>query len=371
MNEYLSAGQRLHHFMYTRQWNGQGLIGPDQGVRFNRRLWRYFKSALPLLPWQDDYYYLQAQGYWVLANEQLYDLLGESRFAELAGRCARGILETQCQEGYWEYPNSGWGGRIATVEVIWATLGLLASYERTREMDLLEGAKRAYYYLIDRIGIRQVATGEAINYFANRKSGSLIPNNTSLALPLFGKLAKITGDERYLAHCPEMIAFLAAAQTAAGEFPYGLDPDGVGRPHYQCYQYNAFELQDLAMYYEATCDSSVLPLITKLAHYLEASIKEDGSTRFDCADHQVKIIYNTAAIAAALGISRRMGLHDSRRAEERAYAYVLAQQHENGGFPFSTSEYIVLRDRRYYPRPMSMILYHLLLKAKEISSATT
>jgi len=89
-------------------------------------------------------------------------------------------------------------------------------------------------------------------------------------------------------------------------------------------------------------------------------VREDGSTRFDCVGHAVRVPYNTAAIAAALATARRLGLTDGDPIEDRAYAYVLAQQHPNGGFAFSDGDYGWLADRRYYPRPLSMILYHLL-----------
>jgi hypothetical protein len=366
MSKYLHAAQRLHHFLHENFWDGELLIGPDQGVRFNRRFWRFVKSYLAFLPWADNCYYLQAQEYWVLGNWQLYDLIGEQQMADMAIKCAYGILKAQQPNDHWGYPHPGWAGRIATVEVVGAALGMLASYERAKEPPLLEGVIKAYDFLINHTGFQKADSGFAINYFANRRGG-LVPNNTTLALAFFGRLAQVTGDERYLTHCPEMLAFLASVQLGTGEFPYVIEsPLGKGHPHFQCYQYNAFELQDLAMYYEATQDGTVLPLITKLAQFLSPSVKEDGSTRFDCADSGAQIIYNTAAIAAALGIARRMGLYSALEAENRAYAYVLSQQHSNGGFAFSRREHGFLKDKRYYPRPMTMILYHLLLRASEI-----
>jgi len=369
MNEYLHAAQGLQHFLCENFWDGKALIGPDSGVRFERRVWRFVKSYLAFLTWADNYYYLQAQGYWVLANWQLYDLLGEQQMADTAIKCALSILEAQQPDGHWAYPHSGWAGRITTVEVVWAALGMLASYERISEATLLAGVIKAYNFLVKRTGFQEARAGYAINYFANRPGG-LVPNNTTLALAFFGRLAQVTADERYLTHCPALMAFLASAQLETGEFPYAISSAvGKGRVHFQCYQYNAFELQDLAMYWEATQDTTVLPVITRIAQFLSVSVKENGSTRFDCTDSSVEVVYNTAAIAAALGIARRMRLHNSLEAENRAYGHVLSQQHGNGGFAFSSRDYGFLTDRRYYPRPLAMILYHLLWKASEADAS--
>lgn len=362
MNEYLNAGLKLHDFMTNNHWTGEALIGPDQGVRFNRRFGRYVKSILPFLSWKDQAYYLQAQAYWVLSNWILYDICADQKYADFAVNCTTGILKTQRPAGYWDYPHSGWEGRIATVELIWAAIGLLASYERTKKETFLIGTLKTYEFLITKTSFQKYGNGLAINYFTNQKSG-IVPNNSTLALPFFAKLAKATKDECYLRYCPEMIAFLSSVQLESGEFPYAIHPSGKLGTHYQCYQYNAFELQDLAMYYQLTKDTSVLPLIKKTSKFLNTSINKDGSTRFDCAGRNIHIVYNTAAIAAALGISRALGLQIDPEDDNRAYAYLLAQQQPSGGFPFSTREYTVLQDKRFYPRPMSMILYHLLLKA--------
>jgi hypothetical protein len=351
MSDYQDAVIKLHQFMHRNLWTGVALIGPDQGVRFNRRLGRYIKSLFSFLPWADNAYYL-----W---TDQVY--------ADLAENCTRGILKAQQPAGYWEYPHSGWEGRIATVEGVWASLGLLESYGRTKEEAFLHGAMKYYDFLVKQTGFQEFGEGLAINYFANKNSG-IVPNNTTLALPFFAKLAQATMDDQYLKNCPQMISFLATVQLETGEFPYARRSSGEWRTHYQCYQYNAFELQDLAIYYQLTRDVSVLPLIQRTTDFLLGSVIEDGSTRFDCGNHDVHIVYNTAAIGAALELSRHLGLCDSLEVENRVYRYVLAQQNPSGSFPFSTREYGVLMDRRCYPRPTSMILYHLLLKALDTDS---
>lgn len=362
MNDYVDAARRLHHFLLERFWTGTALVGPDFGVRLNARFLRFVKSYLGFLPWADNRYYMQAQGYWVLANWKSFDLLGEQIMADTATRCAFGVLESQQPSGYWEYPNGGWEGRIVTVETVWAAMGLLVCYERTGDRALLEGAIRAYRFLEEQAGFQQAGQGKAINYFANRPRGP-VPNNATLALMLFGKLAEVTADDQYLAHCPEMIAFLDSVQLPTGELPYEVEsPLGKGTVHYQCFQYHGFQLADLTMYYESTHDAAVVPMMSKIVQFLAPSVKTDGSTWFDCANDHVERIYNTAAIASALSTARRLGLHNNRDAEDRAFAYVLAQQDNTGGFPFSRREYRFFKDRRYYPRPLAMMLYQVAVK---------
>jgi hypothetical protein len=363
--EYLCAAERLHRFLCESYWDGESLIGPDQGVGFNRRFWRFAKSYLSFIPWDDSHRYLQAQGYWVLSNWDLYDLIGEDRFAGIAINCAQGIRRSQRPLGHWDYPHPGWAGRIATVEVAWGALGMLASYERTKSKELLEGVCRAYEFLVEHTGFQKAGAGYALNYFSGKPS-AVVPNNTTLGLAFFGRLSHVLGDGRYLSHCGGMIAFLTSAQLESGELPYALDgPLGKGRPHFQCYQYNAFELQDLAMYYNATGDERALPLIVRVAHFLAEGVRADGSTRVDCNDRSSEVVYHIGAVAAALGIARRMCLFDASDVEERAYSYVLNHERTAGGFGFSRREHCILRDGRCYPRPTVMILYHLLLRAAE------
>jgi hypothetical protein len=370
MNEYVDAAVRLHRFLLQSFWNDETLTGPDQGVRFNLRFWRFIKGYSAFLPWADDYSYLQAQAYWILGSLRLRDLVGDQALADVAVRCAQGIAKRQDPSGYWLYPNPEWAGRVATVECAFGAIGLLAAYEQTGQGILLDAADRAYQFLVNETGFQKADSGYAINYFQNRVR-PLVPNNSTLALALFGRLARVTGDERYLTHCRGMVDFLASAQLETGELPYAIGTQGIkGRPHYQCFQYNAFELIDLAAYHSDTNDAAVLPLIQRLAKYLSSSVRLNGTTRFDCGSSTTQIHYNTAAIAAALLVARRMGLHDALEAENRAYRYVLAQQQSSGGYAFSNREYGVLADRRCYPRPTTMILHHLILKACDLSDET-
>lgn len=355
------AVRRLYDFLIATFWSGKALVGPDPGARFNLRIWRFIKSYLPFLPWSDRYMFMQAQAYWVLANQQMYRQFGDEVFADVGHACAHEILNNQMPEGFWEYPIPEWSGRIGTIEGNWAAIGMLASYEVAPDDQLLQGALKWFAFLMKQIGFQSSHSGLAINYFANRQVG-VVPNATSLTLALFGKLFAVTGDDEYLKNSSEMISFLRSVQEKSGEFPYILEsPTGKGRPHYQCYQYQAFQLLDLAMYFETTADAQVLPLIAGLAEFLHKGIKPDGRTQFDCADKGVDVIYHTAAVAAALKTAFDQGFINNRDDEFSAYDYVLSQQHASGAFLFSKGDYAVLRDTRPYPRYLAMILHHLLL----------
>ena len=112
----------------------------------------FIKSYLNILPWSDSLVYMQAQGYWILNNWLLTDIVGQAQYADLALTCSEAVLSTQQLAGYWEYPNPEWKGRVATVEGSFAALGLMESYARVGHLPYLEGAKNWYQYLLERIG---------------------------------------------------------------------------------------------------------------------------------------------------------------------------------------------------------------------------
>ena len=87
-----------------------------------------------------------------------------------------------------------------------------------------------------------------MNYF--QKPRGLVPNNTCEWIWVLGVLARATGEARYLESVPELLAFLEAVQMPSGELPYELagGNEPRTRPHYLCYQYNAFQCMKLAWY---------------------------------------------------------------------------------------------------------------------------
>ncbi len=357
------AIRRLHSYLVGEHWNGRALEGPDSGIRFNARIGRFVKSYLGFLPWPDRYIYMQAQAYWILSNWFMRDMLDDARYEEYALSCADYVLAAQRPEGYWEYPNPEWKGRIATVEGNYAAVGLLESYCRTRREPLLESAKKWYHFLMREVGFQGGDGMLAINYFSNVRGG-MVPNNTASLLRFLAELADATNDAQYLARSDGMVTWLNHVQLETGELPYSVNNlQGDGRIHFLCYQYNAFEFINLARYCQLSGDQRILPVLEKLAAFLATAIAESGAARYDCHQARPEVLYYTSALAAALTQATRMGIGDFGALADRAYAYVLAHQRSDGGMDFfSRGNYGLLVDRRSYPRNLAMILNHLLLR---------
>lgn len=361
----LEAARRLHRYLVDRHWRSGGLRGPDPGIRLNARIGRFVKSYARFLPWGDDLSYMQAQGYWILDNWRLFDVDDDASARSLAIDCSDFVLSQQRPEGYWPYPNPEWAGRIATVEGCWASLGLLESYDRTGREAYLDGARRWTRFLLDDVGFLQPDGLLAIRYFAPA-AGSVdrqaVPNNTTLLLWVLARLAQLTGESAYLEHAPPMLEWLARAQRPSGELPYATPYNGgAGRPHFLCFQYNAFEFVDLVHYLELTHDARVIPILERLAEYLATGLTPSGAGRYDCSHDRPEVGYYTSAVARAVSLARRTGLLPGDADGSQAFERVLAQQRPDGSFGFySRANYGVLSDRRSYPRYLAMTLNHLL-----------
>lgn len=359
---YFRAAIELHGYLARRHWTGYGLVGPDPGIRLNYRVGRFLKSYLGRHSWNDDYYYLQAQGYWTLANWRLFDCTGDERYRELAVRDSIGMLACQRDDGAWPYPNVEWQGRVATAEGTWGSIGLLESYRQTGETQFLSGALRWHRFLHEVIGFQRRGGTLAVNYFADRH-GARIPNNAGFVLRFLAELSAATRQDGYRQPCTGLLAFMRSAQLESGELPYAVEGAecGEARPHFQCYQYNAFQCLDLARYYELTCDTSAVDLLRRVLSFLATGIAADGHGHYDCRNTRRAVVYHAAAAGAAFADATRLGIASYGGLASRALDYVLGMQRSDGGFSFSQREHAVLRDRGSYPRYLAMILYHLLL----------
>jgi hypothetical protein len=374
-DELLDAAKRLHGYLLKKHFDGNALVGPDSGIRFNARFGRFIKSYLRFLPWSDNLTYMQAQGYWVLDNWLMYDLLADERYCDYALSCSTYIASAQRSSGYWDYPNPAWKGRIATVEGCFACLGLLGSYSRVQHEPYLAGAKKWYEYLVNHIGFRAQADGRmlAANYFAHVQGhGGGVPNNSTLVLWNLACLADVTGNNSYLTNAAPMVAWLKHVQLDSGELPYALGASrNANRDHFLCYQYNAFEFMDMAHYFQITGDKEVWPVMERLAGFLSNGLESTGAARYDCSRTTPEVTYYTVAVARALSEATALGIGDYRSLCQRGWRKALSQQRANGGFEFySKANFKLLADRRSYPRCLSMILNHLLHEFRSQPSAS-
>jgi hypothetical protein len=355
------AALRLHEYLANRHWDCCALVGPDVGIRFNYRIGRFVKGYLRRLRWNDNYCYVQAQGYWILSNWQLFRIFGQEKYLHFARSCSEYLLAQQRNDGAWVYPNPEWHGRIATAEGTWGSLGLLESFRQTGDAKFLEGAQKWYEFVVQKIGFQQAGEELAVNYFHSRK-GSRIPNNSAFFLRFLAELARVTGQDVYLRLSNGLLKFLQAAQKPTGEFPYAVKGESRGKcpPHFQCYQYNAFACLDLMRYCEFSGDNRVLPMIQNVLSFLCQGLAKDGHAFFDCGNRYREIIYHTAVLAQAFARARRFGFNGCEAKANRAYSYLLKSQRPDGSFGFSRRDYFLLSDQRSYPRSLAMILYQLL-----------
>ncbi len=357
MNEQMTAAvHKLNDYIVRTHWNSDHLVGPDPVGKVQWRITRFVRSYVPQLPNDDRYVYLQGMAYWIKANLRLWELTGEEGYLEKARRSADYMVAQQSADGIWLHPPiPGRRGFVSTVEGVWASLGLLAMYRADPQPAYLEAAKQWYAVQTEQIGFQPAPTGISANYYAH--STILVPNVTTMLIWLCAELVDLTGDAHFGTYIDPMLEFIEFSQLASGELPYEVDH----RPHFMCYQYNSFEFMDLANYYALTQNSAVLPVLGKLAGFLETGVTSVGSCRYNCDKQFPEVNYWTAALATALAKAQSLGLGDYAAASRHALRHLLARQRPDGGFDFSYKNYRMLRDARSYPRYLSMILYLLLV----------
>jgi hypothetical protein len=360
--DLFKSAERLHSYIYRTHYDGGVLHGPDPGVRFNLRAWRFLKSALDFLPWGDEYVFTQTQGYWVLGNWQLYGATGDPRYRDIAMRSSEATLVLETDEGYWKYPLPERRHLIATLEGIWGGSALLATYQRESRQDLLDGATRAYDFILKRIGFQEHATGKVINYFDQPRGK--VTNNSVIAAWYFLRLWNATRDPRYLEHVDGLLDFVVSVQQPTGELPYiiGNQYEAV-RQHYLCYQYNAFQFLHLAWSNSLKPGRWAESLLARLARFLETGVHSTGACAKDCRHARrggPEVDYYTAAMGAALQEASRLGLGVRAELIASCYDRVLSHQRSDGGFDHSYRDYGFLADHRSYPRYLAMTLFHLL-----------
>ncbi|MDE3181603.1 MAG: hypothetical protein KGM47_18310, partial [Acidobacteriota bacterium] len=341
----------------------RGLLrGPDPGVRFNLRAWRFLKSALDFYPWGDDYVFTQTQAYWSLANWMLHGATGDEHYRQNALVCAEAVLRMETPEGAWKYPLPERKHLIATLESMMAASVLLAAYAREARPEFLDGAVRAADFIANRIGFQAHDGGEAINYF-DRPRGK-VPNNSVIAAWFFLHMHAATGDKRFLDHAPSLVRFVESVQLPTGEIPYVVGgPNEKARPHYLCYQYDAFQFLYMAWANRLAPDTWKREALGRLAGFLQGGVRQNGACASNCdcrTSGGPETDYYTAALGAALYEAWRLGLWPDEESAQKCFDRVLSRQRPDGGFGFSSGDYRILKDSRSYPRQQAMTLFHLL-----------
>ena len=153
-NKSLTSSIKLYDYIKKNFWNEQGIVGPDPGHRLELRFLRFMKSYFPVIGWSDKLYFLQAQGYWIKSNWDLFEITNDVRYKKVAADCSKNILEKQRNDGSWEYPLKAWKKYVSTVEGTWASIALLDTFKHTHNSIYLKGALMWYNFLINRIGFQ-------------------------------------------------------------------------------------------------------------------------------------------------------------------------------------------------------------------------
>lgn len=356
---------RLHQYLVDSHVQEGALHGPDPGVRFNYRIWRFLKSAARWYPWKDSRAYMQTQGYWVLANWRLADL-GHATAAQIAIDCCRAIRRAQRADGAWVFPDPEWRDRVTTVEGLWSSFALLETYRRTEQAEWLDPVLKWDNFFKREIGFQTYRDSLAVNYFAGRED-SLVPNNSFSAIRYLARLDQATGRRENQDLIHGMLCFVEQLQLESGEFPYVLNNPRM--LHFQCFQYHGFLLLDMLDYFAVTKDPRAIPIMNGLARFLVTGVTPDGDVMYQCGVAHRHVNYHAAVTMAALWQyvqkvpeGEVTGLRDLiRRLVPRIVQQLREKQRPDGSLPHSRGDYRILTDQRSYPRYLAMMLLHFLM----------
>lgn len=353
--------ERLHSALSPFVADG-ALVGPDPVGRLNFRVWRFlFNYVSPL--WKEDWRFLQAQGYWTLANLILFRATGRDAYWTTATQSAEWIVSNQRADGAWDYPRVSHErlDLIATVEGCWAGLALLEMYSVTGDSKWLVSARKWDSFVESQMrytpGEADGVSFEAVNYYWPVKPRGRVTNNSTMMVNFSRLAAALSGDQGLAKHCDGMMKFIKAAQLPSGEFWYYLGQ----RQHYLCFQYNAYQFLDLAHVYNREPSEELRQLLLRNVDFLRRGQATNGECLASCNRALPHISYHTAALAHAFYEGARLGLGEDLHDRSRlAVECLLSQVRSDAGWVHSIGDYGgLLSDRRRYPRYMAMTLYHL------------
>src|SRR4029453_14154791 len=132
----------LHGHLARHHLYGGRLEGPDQGVRWNIRVWRFWKSAFPALAPHERHFFVQGQGYWALANWSLHALTREAGFRAHAVEASQAVADAQREDGGWDYPLREGRHLTATVEGDFGAVTALEAHRHGLGERYLDVARR-------------------------------------------------------------------------------------------------------------------------------------------------------------------------------------------------------------------------------------
>lgn len=359
----------LYQYLLRAHCRSGALIGPDPGVRFKYRIWRFLKSATRWYPWKDDLCYMQTQGYWVLANWRLSDQ-GQTGAVSTALACCEHIMRSQRADGAWEFPDPEWRGRVTTVEGLWSSFALLESFRRTGENRFVEPVLLWDRFFKQQIGFQEYRHALAVNYFAGR-ADTLVPNNSFSVIRYLAQLDQATQSNQNAALIDRLLSFLELTQQPNGEFPYELDQPRMR--HFQCFQYHGFLLLDLLDYYRISACPRAVTILHGLARFLMTGVTASGDVMYQCGIQYRHVNYHAAVCMAAL---HQYWLHFQADSPDNLAQQIpgkvclilnqlQAKQRHDGSFPHSRGDYRFLADRRSYPRYLAMMLLHLMMTEQQ------
>jgi hypothetical protein len=352
------AAHRLRKHVLRCHARGGALVGPDSGRGINLRAGRFVKAALPFAPWRDAGIALQGIGYWARLNALLAadDTSGET--AEAIRSSAEYLLARQGGDGSWR--DEVKGEPVATYEGDWAAIALLQAFYTTGCSKYGDAACQWVSYLVGRQAFQPIGDGLFVTYWAD--STLAIPNNSAEMLWVLSEVAKLRPaavlDELRIG----LVRFLGSVQMSSGELPYRApNVAAPARPHYLCYQYNAFEFLAIARYAENTRDPAVEPILVRLANFLLGGVTRNGACRSSCQSEYPEVAYYAAALSLALRRAEAFVGAAARVASDRLTERLLALQRPDGSYGYSRGDYHLpfLRDSRSYPRPQAIIGYAL------------
>lgn len=357
----------------------EGLIqGPDVGVGAYLRGGRFLANTFtPSKVKEKKYAFQQTQAYFIRSSLMLYHITNDEKYKQKAQVVGDQVVRMQCTNGSWHYPLKEWRDKVVVVDCNWAAMGLLDLYLETENKKYLNAALKWINFLISEVGYSEIADDKiCFHYFSPNYLGKLTPNITTLSTALLARMFAInqTGIYENLIH--KGLNFIQHVMKPNGEIPYTILEDKKGltlrekiyrklmpTDHYQCAQYNAFQLMDLCCVYEELNIDRIKDLILKIASFLSTCVANDGRTQIQCGDNSSVIYYHTSAVGAALFKADEVLSLGFSNKGKKAIEFVLKHQNPSGGFPFSQREYKLFSDSFEYPRTNLYTLYHLLLCA--------